>query len=367
MKKVGIITRHAISNYGSILQSYATVKILERQGCYAEIIDYIRKEEKSENQVKTFIRNSNIWNKNIFTRMLYRLLQSPNLKRQERHFEINRQKYLKMSKNQYESFENNIPEYDIYCTGSDQVWGQIANDDYDENYFLNFAPEGQKCISYAASFGKPDISDELKQKLPEFLKKYSDILVRENTAAKILKECNIKSNIVLDPTLLLTNTEWEGLYNKKYKKNEEYILVYQLHHNKKFNKYLKKLEKKTKIKIYRISPSFYFKFLYGKFIYLPSLEEFITLFHDAKCIVTDSFHGTVFSIIFNKKMIDILPKKTGTRIESLLNLFDINNRILNDYENFNIFYEEINYKKVNKKLETERNRSIDLLKKALEG
>lgn len=364
--KVGIITRHAIANYGSILQSYATQKVLENLNYDSEIIDYVRTEEKSENLVKTFTKNSKFWNKNFITRLLYRLIQSPNLKKMEKEFKKNRQKYLKMSKKQYESLESDIPEYDIYCTGSDQVWGQIANLDYDENYFLKFVPKDKKCISYAASFGKANISNELKEKLPIFLKKYSSILVRENSAVEILENCKITSNVVLDPTLLLKKEDWEKLYNEKYKIDKEYILVYQLHHNKNFNKYLKKLKKHTKLKIYRISPSFYFKILPGKLIYLPSLEEFITLFHDAKYIVTDSFHGTVFSILFNKEMIDILPRKTGTRIESILDLFGIKNRILDSYDNFDIINERIDFTDINKKLEVERNKSLKLLKEALE-
>lgn len=364
--KIGIITRHAIANYGSVLQSYATEKVLEKLGYNSEIIDYIREEEKSENLAKTFAKNSKFWNKNFLTRFMYKIIQTPNIKKQEKEFKINRQKYLKMSKKQFENFESDIPEYDIYCTGSDQVWGQIANSDYDENYFLEFVPQGKKCISYAASFGKANISDELKQKLPKLLKKYSSILVRENSAVNILKKCNIESELVLDPTLLLDKNDWEELYNEEYKKDEEYILVYQLHHNRDFDKYLKKLKNRIKIKIYRISPSFYFKFLPGNCVYLPSLEEFITLFHDAKYVITDSFHGTVFSIIFNKEMLDILPKKTGTRIENILKLFDINNRILTNYNNFDVIYEKINFLDINNKLKDERNKSINLLRKALE-
>ena len=363
--KVNIITRHAIANYGSLLQSFATQKIFEGLNIENEIIDYVREEEKSENLVKTYTKNSKFWNKNFITRMLYKIIQTPNLKKMEKEFKNNRKKYLKMTSIQYTDFENGIPEADIYCTGSDQVWGKIANDDYDKNYFLDFVPKGKKCIAYSASFGKTEISNELKEKLPILLEKYSKILVRESSAIEILKNANIDSELVLDPTLLLSKKDWMSLYNKDLKINKDYILVYQLHHNKNFDKYLKLLEKNTKLKIYRISPSYYFKFKPGKLIYLPSLEKFITLFADAKYVITDSFHGTVFSIIFNKPMIDILPKNTGTRIESILKLFEIDNRILKDFSNTKILEEKINFEKVNKKLKLEQEKSKKRLEDAL--
>lgn len=120
-----------------------------------------------------------------------------------------RKTYLKQTEKEYNSVEelkNNLPNADVYCTGSDQVWAKIGGVNYDEAYFLNFVPEGKRCISYAASLGKSKIDEELEKKLPELLKKYETILVRENTAEEIIKEKgfnNVKQ--VLDPTLLLNN------------------------------------------------------------------------------------------------------------------------------------------------------------------
>ena len=367
--KVKIITRHAIANYGSLLQSYATQKTFEKLGFESEIIDYIRIEEKPKNLVNTYTQNSKFWNKNFFTRLMYKLIQIPNLNKMNNKFEKYRKKYLNLTEKEYtteEELKKNLPEADIYCTGSDQVWGQIANDDYDKNYFLSFVPENKKCISYAASFGKTDISLELKKKLPDLLKKYKKILVREESAKKIIESVGIdKVEMVLDPTLLLSKLEWEKLYNEKYKKNEDYILVYQLHHNKNFDRYLKKIKKTTKLKIYRINPSFYFKFKPGKLVYLPSLEEFITLFHNAKYVITDSFHGTVFSIIFNIPMIDILPQKTGTRIQSILKLFGIEERLLKYFEDFSIFDKKFDFNKLNEIVKKEQIKSLNLLKESL--
>lgn len=369
--KIDIITRHAIANYGSILQAYATEKMLDKLNIENEIIDYVRVEENSKNLVKTYMKNSKKWNRNFITRFIYKIIQKPNLDIMNNKFAKYRKKYLKLTSKQYKNkneLMEDLPQADIYCTGSDQVWGQIANDDYDENYFLEFVPNDKRCIAYSASFGKNKLSENLKIKLPKLMEKYSDIMVRELSAVKILNASGIDNvKLVLDPTLLLSKEEWEENLKIKNNEKEQYILTYQLHHNKEFDKYLKKLAKATNLKVVRLSSSIYYKFKYGKFVYLPDLEQFLTYFKNAKYVVTDSFHGTVFSIIFNKQVIDILPGKTRTRIESILKLFGMEDRIVNDYNDMSIINKEIDYKKVNDILDKERKKSIEYLRKAIES
>lgn len=368
--KIDIITRHAIANYGSILQAYATEKMLDKLNIENEIIDYVRVEENSKNLVKTYMKNSKKWNRNFITRFIYKIIQKPNLDIMNNKFAKYRKKYLKLTSKQYKNkneLMEDLPQADIYCTGSDQVWGQIANDDYDENYFLEFVPNDKRCIAYSASFGKNKLSENLKIKLPKLMEKYSDIMVRELSAVKILNASGIDNvKLVLDPTLLLSKEEWKENLKIKNNEKEQYILTYQLHHNKEFDKYLKKLAKATNLKVVRLSSSIYYKFKYGKFVYLPDLEQFLTYFKNAKYVVTDSFHGTVFSIIFNKQVIDILPGKTRTRIESILKLFGMEDRIVNDYNDMSIINKEIDYKKVNDILDKERKKSIEYLRKAIE-
>lgn len=371
--KINIITRHAISNYGSLLQSYATQKILKQNNCDSEIIDYIREDEKTENLVNTFVVNSHFFNRNRFTRFLYKKLQYSNFKKMDTKFLEMRKQYLNLTKQTFSNSED-LKKYNfdsnIFCTGSDQVWGKIGTSEFDENYFLNFVNSDAKCFSYAASFGKVNLSNEIKDKIPELLKKYSSILVRENSALEILDGYGIKeAKQVLDPTLMLDKDEWEKLITKKddeYNSNRKYILVYQLHHSKLFDSYLKKLAKKTKLPVIRISPSKYFALKPGKLKYLPNLSEFLSLFKNAEMVLTDSFHGTVFSIIFNINFIDILPNLTGTRIESLLKLFNLENRIILGNEfNFELIDKKINYNSVNKILNNEKNNSNMILKDVL--
>lgn len=364
--RVKIITRHAVANYGSILQAFATQKAIEKLGYETEIINYVRYDEQGKNISDTMLRRNKKWNKNIITRCIYKLLQTPIYNGSYRKFAKFRESFLKESKILYSCDEDLklLPEADVYCTGSDQVWGKVGNVEYDKNYFLDFVPRYKKCISYSSSFGKSKLSSELIENLPKLLEKYSHITVREDSAVELLKKMNIDSKQVLDPTLLLNRTEWEEVI-KNHIKIKDYVLIYQLHEDKKLEKYAKEFAKKVNKPLIRISISLFYKLKSGKLAYLPTPNEFLEYFKNCEYVITDSFHATVFSIIFNKKFVNILPSGTGTRIISLLRLLGLEKRIANNYNDFSLIGEEIDYKQVNKKLETERKNSINILDKII--
>ena len=366
--KVGFITRHAVANYGSILQSYAMQETIKGLGYESEIINYIRNDEKGRNIGKTMLNRSKFWNKNLITRFAYNILQTPNYTNSFNRFSEFRRELLKETReyNSLEQLKMDCPNEDAYCTGSDQVWGKIGDDDFDKAYFLDFVPDDKKCISYASSFGKEKINKRLEQNLPELLKKYNKVLVREDSAVKLLRDKGISCEQTIDPVYLLDKEQWNKMIgNTKYRK--KYILVYQLHNNKKFEKYCKEFSKKVKLPLIRISISWLYIVRPGKLVFLPTPQEFMAYFRDAEYVITDSFHGTSFSLIFNKKFIDILPSDTSTRITSILNLTGTQDRILNNYNDFEIIKKDIDYKKVNGIIEKERQNSIRLLKEAIEN
>ena len=184
-------------------------------------------------------------------------------------------------------------------------------------------------------------------------------------AVEIVKNLGFSnSELVLDPTLLLKKEQWENLIHKSTEK-EKYVLVYQLHDNKQFDKYAKRFAKSKNLKLIRVSPSFHNFFKSGKLKWLPTPTEFLTYFYNAEYILTDSFHATVFSLIFNKKFIDILPGETSTRIINMLELAGIKNRILKDYNDFKSIDEPIDYKIVNDRLDKKREESLKLFKDAI--
>lgn len=366
--KVEIITRHSVPNYGSLLQSYATQRAIEKLGHEAEFINYIEYAERYQNLASTLIKGKR-WDNNPITRMVYKLIQTPNYAKMYQTFEKYRKGFLKETDTLYGSIEelsSNIPEGDVYCSGSDQIWGKIGINNYDPAYFLEFIQDPKvKCISYAASLGKEKLNKQLDENLEKLLKKYDTILVREKSAVQIIKEKgfdNVKQ--VLDPTFLLTKQEWEKLITKK-PKEEKYVLVYQLHSNKEFDCYAKEFAKKHHMKLLRLSPSFYHITRSGKLIYLPDQFAFLSYFANAEYVLTDSFHATAFSIILNKKFIDILPGATSTRITSILELVGLEDRILKSYQDFTSIEKEINYEQINRILDRERKQSIALLQEAL--
>lgn len=365
--KIDIITRHGTSNYGSLLQTYATQIILSNLGYDSEVIDYIKYEERGKNKAETFLKRSKIWNKNRFTRLIYKIIQTPNHVIMYNKFKKFRMNLLKMTKEygSLEELKKYCPEADIYCTGSDQVWGKIGTDEFDKTYFLDFVPQNKKCISYSASFGNDDICSNLKKELQKLLEKYDNLMVREESAIRIIEKYTNKSaKLVLDPTLLLSTEQWQNM-TTKIKETEKYILVYQLHDNKDFERYAKKFSIYKRLKLIRISPSIHNIFKTGKLKWLPSPEEFITYFANAEYILTDSFHATVFSLIFNKRFINILPSTTGTRIINILDIVGLQDRILKDFDDFKSIDRYIDFKKINKIIEKKRDESLDMLKKAL--
>lgn len=365
--KVGLITLHNVKNYGSVLQTYATQKLFRDLGCEVDVINYSRKELMDENLLENRINTSRIFSQNFITRMIGKILLGNSVKKQCKVFNEFLNKNINLTKryNSFEELVENVPEADIYCTGSDQVWNSDWNKGIQKAFFLEFVQDKPK-ISYAASFGKSELDQEEIEITKEMLKKYDHISAREKSAVKIIHDLGIKEvEHVLDPTLMLNKEEWSKL-KTDIKHKGKYILVYQLNtKNPEFDQYVKKLSRIKKIPVIRVSNVIYQAFKYGKFVYCPTVNEFLTYFLNAEYIVTDSFHATGFSINFNKKFVSIFPKKFSTRLQSILELTGLENRRVQDFNNFSIIDKEIDYQKVNEIIEKERKKSMDYLKNAI--
>lgn len=367
--KIDVITMHNVKNYGSVLQTYATQRILEKLNCEVEVIDYYRKDQVEANLVDNRINSSKIFSKNVFTKFIGRMLLTDSIKKQCSKFNKFLQKNINLTALKYysnEELKQNLPEADIYCTGSDQVWNSEWNKGIEKAFYLDFVPENKTRISYASSFGKTQLDENEKEITKELLSKYKYLSVREESAKKIINGLGIEQvEHVLDPTLMLNMKEWEKL-KVNIKEKEKYILVYQLNtNNPKFDKYVKDLSKKKKMPAIRVSNVGYQRLKYGKFINCPSIEEFLSYFINAEYIVTDSFHATAFAINFNKKFVCIFPDKFSTRLQSILDLINLQERKVVDFDELNLIDKNIDYRKVNKIIENERNKSFDFLKKAV--
>lgn len=366
--KIKIITKHAPSNYGSLLQSIATLTVLKRMGHEAQIIDYQRPDERGlENTLTNMKTKPSIIN-NPVKKLAYICLRYPLEAMAFSRFEGMRHKYLDMTPLLTSHEELEKLEADVFMTGSDQVWSDAGVDKYDSAFFLSFVKKGKK-VAYAASFGKTKFDDATVVAYKKMLSSYDAISVREDAALDLIKSWNLKKyellEQVLDPTLLLNSQEWSSLIKKN--RTGKYVLVYQIHNDKKLNLYAKKLAKHLNIPLLRVNPQLHQIVRGGKFHWCPDVSDFLSLVKNATVIVTDSFHGTCFSINFNKQFVEILPNtSTGSRNQSILRLTGLQDRILKNENDFDIALKKIDYAKVNMIVEKERSHSLDVMKKIIE-
>lgn len=368
MTDIKVITRHSPSNYGSLLQSIATVHVIERLGHQCEIIDYQRKDERGLKGVLTQLNCKGSYG-NPLKRLAYIAIRYPIEKYAQVKFDRMRKCYLKMTKRCSSHKDLAKLSADAFMTGSDQVWGPMMNGYYDSAYFLQFAQDNVRKLAYAASFGKTKFDASTVADYKKMLASYDKIAVREKSAVVMLDEWGLENYVgqVLDPTLLLDKSEWMNLIIKKNDlvkyKDKNYILVYQIHNDPKLSDYAKRLAKHSGMELVRVNPMLHQILRGGKFICCPDLSEFLSLIANASCIVTDSFHGTCFSINFGKQFIEILPNNaTGTRNQSILELTGLSDRILHDTDDYSLLDKVIDYGKVYEVLVAERRKSLEGMK-----
>ncbi len=361
--KAAVITRHAITNYGSLFQAIATQKLFESLGMECEIIDYIRDDEYYTEQEKTNLKNKPKYNGNPLTRAAYLALRQGEAVKGGRFFREMQKKHLNLTKRYHslDELKGDKPEADLYVTGSDQVWGNIANQEYDTAYLLSFTDDSDKRISYAASLGKTKLEGETAECFKKYLKRYSAVTVRESNAKEALEGIGIEAQQVLDPTLLFDSGFW-GKYIEKDIEGD-YILLYQLENNKRFNEYAKELSKKTGLELIRVTPLRHQALRGGKMVYLPEIGELLSYIKNARLVITDSFHATAFSINFNTPFIDVLPSgENKCRNMSILELTGLESRILKSYDDLSLFDEKCDFEFANDVLKKEREKSIETVK-----
>ena len=367
-KKIEVITLHRIVNYGSVLQAYATQYALENMGYDVEFLDYYPERMHLLGMLKRIKNKNNKLKKSLILRTIARCIMFPSYILRFSRFNKFIKSKLKLSPITYytaNEIDNNPPIADYYCTGSDQVWNSGWNEKIDGPFFLNFDTKNKKCFSYAASFGKSNLEDWEKNETKKLLEKYSNISVREKSGVEILENLGIKNSInVLDPTLLLNKKEWSKLASDKYK-GKNYIFVYNLNRNKKIDKYVERLAKEKHLKIYYVSYALHEFYKKGEMKCNVSVEDFLSLIKYATYVVTDSFHATAFSINFNTPFVIVYPGKYSTRLQSILKITGLENRVAQDENDLDVVKRKIDFEKVNKKINIERQKSLSWLKESL--
>ncbi len=322
MKKVldiGILTRHFISNYGSFLQTFATCYTLDKLGYSPKVINYVPDAEKPRNELvnKRF---------GLLKKAFYGFCVIPGHKKAYIAFEKIRKNYLPLTDEVDEKTIGSLPPFDAYLSGSDQLWGPIGSKTYDENYFLGFTDSPHKC-AYGSSFGIESFERYPKETIRKLLSDYKFIGVREKTAEDYLKSLGLSATTVLDPTFFVPASVYLDHARQYGAKSFDGVLVYQLHHDDKTVEVAKRIAKQTGLPIKYVTLNPIRRFNHINTIVTFDPWEFLSLLDSAKYVVTDSFHCTVFSIIFHKSFVAVHPGKTATRIKGILKLFGLEERM----------------------------------------
>lgn len=365
MKKIGILTYHRVFNFGSLLQTYALQKYLEEKGQDVEVIDYYP--ERLQKKRLLFHVNPK-WSRPVW-KMVAHLAPAVITRLLGYHMmDTFLGKYVKLTKKIYETEDDlkaDLPIYDIYLNGSDQVWNvETADGLVDKVFFMEFLPD--KCIraAYAGSFGKDDFSEESLKEIKKYLSKYSAISVRENSGVGILEKIQIDNGQwVLDPTFLLKPAQWK-MIQAKAKLPKKYLLVYNLNRNPRISQLAQQIAKERGLEIVNFAHSFVF-IKGAKNIIYPTPNLFITLFENAEYVVTDSFHGTAFSINFGRQFICVPAPRFNSRLNSILDLIGESDRLLGDNDDFEIINRKIDYTKVETILTVERGKADAFIERVI--
>ena len=373
MKTVGIITYHHYYNYGTMLQALALQEKVEQLGYQAELIDFKQDNSLSRYEMlKLRIKRMPVY---IKERKKYRVLADSREKIKEKNelFEQFYKTYLHVGKKKYTTTQQlmeNPPVYDGYVVGSDQTWNPfVANSP--EAFFLPFVENKSKKGSYGPSLAVKSLSDEKEKEYRKKLSSFSFLSCREQDGAQLLSRITQKEvKCVLDPTLLLSAKEW-GKYCEYEIPKEPYILVYFLGEKSEHRRAVEKIQKLTNWKIISLPAAYLemenndYKKVWG------GPKEFLSLIRGAALICTDSFHGTMFSINFQRnffsfcKSSDSEESSENSRLYSALNIFGLSNRIIHNMDNLTAEDISIDYKNVIPILEEQRRYSIEYLENML--
>lgn len=382
MKRIGIITIVRVNNYGAELQAYATQEALCKMGYDAEIIDYLfykNKDHKSTHASRPVFhmplkKRLAEW---LFPKRewLKSLIQKNNFAsvREERFIRFHRDNtHFSQTYCSYDELLNVKLTYDAYIVGSDQVWNPGVYSSLDP-YFLKFAPKGKKKFSYASSIGVSSLPEYTHAYYNEALNGLDAISVREENAVGLVKNVSGRdAQWVLDPTLLLNAEEWQHVARQEKGIPEKYILLYELTPCPFLKTLAKHIADMKGYKVVRINKDSNRVEADDDIINVMDAgpAEFLGLFKNADFIVTNSFHGTAFSINFNKPFYVVTParKANNSRQQSILRLFELSDRLL--LENSTLPTEkmlDVNYDRANEILAQQRDLSKNFLKENIDG
>ena len=365
--RIGKITLDGYYNYGNLLQNYALQQVLLKYADEVETIwhtkDNFLPQLYWHSLWKQFIKYLNNWKNFRYD------FQSGHIGR-----EMVRQGKLRDWAERYICFRKGVEnlmsistEYDYFVTGSDQVWNHgFCDNIYLKNNFLLFAPQ-EKRISYAASISTPYIPPDKIKIYEEGFKGMRALSLREQAGAELVKQISQrKANVHIDPTLLLTTEEWDKVSRvPAWYHGKDYILTYFL--GDRPDDVIQRVAKEANLSIVNLLDDKVYEH------YVTGVDEFIWAIKHASLVYTDSFHATVFSILYHTPFLvcdrlgNPITEKMGSRIDTLLKLFKLENRrgtIENGYEIQNVMNSP-DWSNISDIINTEKKRSEEYLMTSL--
>lgn len=357
--KISFITIHVGNNFGSVLQTIATGNILKKLGHEPVCVNYIPNR----------VTERRYWSGGLSNgyRFFRRLLYFPIHIISKNNYSSYLKKYCTLSKPiyDYDNFAEVCPSADCYMTGSDQVWNYKHNEGIDKHYFFDGIP-GKK-IAFASSIGMKNLPEDYAAYIKRALGQYYAISVREASAVELLEQLGINSTHIIDPTLVLDKETWEK-YASKRLFDKPYLFVYLPYNIENYDliyKTIRLVAQKNNLKIVTYSYDFFKQKDADKTILFANPGDILSLFLHAECVVTNSFHGTAFSINLNKNFWVYMPSKFSTRLQSLLELCHLEDRMLKDVIDEDSIISNIDYSFTNKVLSAEREKALSFLNQAL--
>ena len=388
MNKIAVISCYFQHNYGSMLQALATQEILNTLGYSNETIciDGLKKEIhdakmayfKSRMLSPDVIKDKLGFIRLHFTKKVNKELAG-NVALRDRCFDAFSASHFHLSA-AYGSFadlKKHCTDYAAFLVGSDQLWlpSNIAAD----YYTLSYVPDSVRKISYATSFGVSTLPAKQAESARKFLPRFDFLSVREKSGQKLIKNLTgLQAELVCDPTLLLRREQWMQFVDEEPRIKEKYIFCYFLGNNQLSRACAKYLSKRTGLKIVALQQLDMYIKDDNQFADIAPYDVdpagFVNLIKNAEYVCTDSFHGTVFSIIFRKRFfsfrrfIQKTTMSTNSRIDSLLGVLGAEQRIIESPRDFKQQIRQmIPYDAVEEKLDQFRDKSIAYLKASLEG
>ena len=356
-KKIGILTFHRAFSYGAVLQAYALQNFLFSLGIDNEIVDYNCR-YIAERYQRIFRKTTS----NPLRGLVWNALTAPTIVRQKKVFTQFAKAHLHLSKPYSESDIQSVGgEYFRFISGSDQVWSPTCAG-FDSAYFLDFAKSEQK-FSYSASVATTKIPEDIKSEFTRRISDYSACSVREESAAQLVRSLTGKDALVhIDPTLLIDRNGWDRLADNT-ESRPPYILLFTVLKPKRLIDFALELGKKTGLPVVYLNNSQPRRVKGIEYLKPVAPEKFISLVKNAEYVLTNSFHGTAFSVIYHKRFaVEIeTSSKKNIRSKELLESLGLADRMLYN-GNAPKMDEQINFEQADRVVAEERRRSADYLK-----